>query len=245
MFVILKFVFNFFTKNNLLKPSGEYKVNKRCMLRNRKYPLITYGETVIQIEEENLFNLETFGHTVIEMDTLEIENITNKFENMKKEIMVHAINKINKEESLLRSILNYNYYILSYYISFLCILFCKKFTITNILFTEPTSERMFLFDKKSYVFVYDKGIFLNKILIPYENIISLCNIDNYCCLEVFGKFESIENRLHFSLEDSIIKIALQLDNVTEFCNHIKSNMFYHIKYNKINDDVVGYYYKKQ
>jgi hypothetical protein len=162
---------------------------------------------------------------------------------LKKKIINNTIKKINKEQGFIRGIVNYLYYCFSYYISFLCILCYKKHTIKKMYFLNDKEENR-LYNKKHIICIYDKGIYIHKITIPYENIIAITIQKEYCYIDIFATVIQHENGIKIELSDTITKFILVMENKhSKILNDIKVNMYYHMKYNKINFQVVENYYK--
>uniref|UniRef100_A0A6C0AYU3 Uncharacterized protein n=1 Tax=viral metagenome TaxID=1070528 RepID=A0A6C0AYU3_9ZZZZ len=158
---------------------------------------------------------------------------------IKAMMMKNALEKINKEEFILRKFVNYIYYFFSYYFPFLRILFCKKYKITQIIVFE---KKEFVSLAKTELYLYDKGIYFNKLLVPYENILSFGEKQGYLILEIFAKADFEDTKVSISLNDSIIKMAFKTENVNSLFKNVRINMFYHIKYNQVNEKVIDYYY---
>jgi len=163
---------------------------------------------------------------------------------IKADVMIrNAIKRINREETLIRSIINYQYYLINYYLSFLCILFCKRYIVTKIIFyqLENGSKRSYISDSKKTLFLYDKGFCINDLLIPYENVLEFGMNNGFLVVDVFAKIVHENQKINMFLDNSIIKLAIEMENPKNFMENMKSNMYYHIKYNKINKEILQYY----
>jgi hypothetical protein len=83
--------------------------------------------------------------------------------------------------------------------------------------------------KKIYndITLYDNGIEIKNSFIPYEYIVSFSN-------------KSITLLVDENLKpaDSVLKLKLEEDNT--LMKTIKNNMYYHLKYNKVNLDMLTY-----
>ena len=175
-------------------------------------------------------------YIIVEMDT-------------KNDRVKYAIKKINNDISVIRNIIYLQYYLLSY-----TFLILQKFIIGNIfntiyqkkiivdkifIFNNKDEEKEYLSNEKTQIILYEKGIIIQDTFIPYENIISFGEVMNFkfCCLELFAEIK--ESKI--ILNENVIKLIIQLDNPTFLCDIIKKNMYYHIKYNKINEETITFY----
>jgi len=182
------------------------------MLRNRKNKIVDpFGETVIEMEEAR----------------------------SKIDIIKNAIAKITKEQTIIRVIINYYYYVLSTYFSFMYVLFSRKYNIVRTVFYYQSRE--YIFNKKSVIYVLDNGIFLDSINIPYESVVSFGSNKNVCTLQIFGSLNFTDSKLRIGICKNNIKIDIELEYESDIVNIIKENMYYHIKYNKVNKDIVEFY----
>ena len=177
-----------------------------------------------------------------EMETINLnENqlITNAITN--------AIKKINKEQSLLRLILYINYYLLTFCLINLfkikqISLFLKKFKTDNILLCH--NKEIYKPPCINDLILYDNGMILNDLFIPYENIIQFGYTDDTVYLDLFAKINKMEDNFTFSLGHNIVNISIKTKFSLKICKHIKHNLYYHIKYNKIDIDIIKQFYKK-
>jgi len=185
-------------------------------------------------------NIENYGHTVVEIEQLMATTVSSE---MKMVIMESAIQKINKQEKLITTLLNYQYYLIKYYLSFLTILFCKKFIIHKMYFSQKDHQLNYLIQKDSVLYLYDNGIYFNKCHIPYENILQFGIEKDICVLHILGKIEKKDDVLTMSLDKNILKVIFKMDTPGLFLKSMKNNMFYHIKYNKVNETAIQFYYE--
>ena len=176
------------------------------------------------------------NHIIIE---IEMELIEKKL--FTKNILINgALERINKDETLIRSIINWNYYIFTYFFSYMSILFCKKYSVSKIYFVEKNQEEIVLYEKRT-IFLYDKGFFIDSFLIPYEYIVSFSDHGGICEHDIFATID--KNDFKIILGDGLLKLIVEMDYPRDFCKDIKINMYYHIKYNKINEEVFDHYFK--
>ena len=181
------------------------------------------------------------------------ENTENKF--IEKDLIDFAIQKIKKEQTLTLIFLDKVYYFLTNFIKIVYALvfnsnaltfFCiKKIEIKSVILKY--NDLNYIANKTTALLLYDNGIILNKLFIPYENIIEFERINNDLFnITIFAKIKNEKNNCYINLGNEVITINIISNNLSYQINkYIKSNMYYHIKYNKMNSDVVKYYAKKE
>jgi hypothetical protein len=144
-----------------------------------------------------------------------------------------AIKFIHKKQSIFTIIYNYFYYYLFRY-------FClyRFFKISNLFFN---SKRVTAKNYSFYIFDHGIQVYGNniKFFIPYEYILEYGNISGRFIFHVFAKFND-KNKMEISNE--ITAISFSTTNLKDIINSISSNMDYHIVYNKINMDVIKFFY---
>jgi len=126
---------------------------------------------------------------------------------------------------------NYFYYIFS-----LFYLFYRNYTVSKFYFHTPSDSYL---SKGKNISILDRGILLEdfKTLIPYENVMRVQKYnDNVYALFCLAKIEDDT----IVLGDSIIVIELHINEKYDFVNDVVKNMYYHLKYNKINIDILKY-----
>ncbi len=168
-----------------------------------------------------------------------IINITTEMSTQEiKRIMDQAIEKIKKETTFLTFILNLNYYFIFSYFSF----FFNKVFIGNSLILSH-NKLSYLVNKTFKMVVSDNGILIDTVFIPYENITTFCYGAGIITLDILASIENNE-KIKVNLEkDKLTTISINCKNGINLVNSIKKNMYYHIRYNKINTDVMNYYTK--
>jgi hypothetical protein len=108
-----------------------------------------------------------------------------------------------------------------------------EFIIHYIYFTII---RYFIRYKKIYdnVILYDNGIEIDKSFIPYEYIVSIRHMSDHTNLVILAKKEEDGTLVPY---DSILTINLKNKYLA---NKIKSNLYYHLKYNDVNLDILTF-----
>ena len=64
-------------------------------------------------------------------------------------------------------------------------------------------------------------------------------------IQILGTIDYIDNNIKINLSNGLINIYCLCDNPHKLSKYLKKNMYYHIKHNKINDEVMAYYTKNQ
>jgi hypothetical protein len=158
----------------------------------------------------------------------------------------NAIIIINKQETLMRYIANINYYIINFFFSFLkFVIYYKTFEIKRIIvnFNDEKTKILKELDDKQ-ITVLDNGLKLYNFFIPYEVIVKFGNFENNVYIQFLGKVEFDNERLSFSINKSKVELCFTLydENKSNYLVRlIKINMFYHIKYNKVDTNLAQYY----
>ena len=181
--------------------------------------------------------------TIVEIESMEVINI-------KKIKIDNALKIINLEQTKLKFLLILYYNFIKNFINYIHYLTFIKICINDIYYNKYHihkskffyNDQVFYYKKQIKIYLYDNGIILDNSFIPYEYIISFRTIDNSTVkLKIFANLTNINSKLQFELTNGIVDILLLCDKGLKICNLLKKNMFYHIKYNKINEDVIYYY----
>jgi hypothetical protein len=103
------------------------------------------------------------------------------------------------------------------------------------------SSDNFIVKESTQLKLFDCGMELDGLWIPYEYIIKYHRYNEYIFMEIFA---SIDDKSQIKLENKILKINLKFLGccvAQNVCSDITSNMYYHIKYNKFDDTVIEYF----
>jgi len=105
------------------------------------------------------------------------------------------------------------------------------------------SNRVFIKKESFDITLYDSGIYISlfSIFIPYEYILYVEQQNKNFIFYIMGKLHnnSIE------LCDSSLKLEFKIKECVNLLNLLKSNIYYHIKYNNVNNSVLNFKnYKK-
>jgi hypothetical protein len=167
-----------------------------------------------------------------------IINITKEMSTEEiKEIVSSAIQKIKKETSYFQFILNLNYFFIFSYFSFL---FSKIFVVNSLIITH--NDTSYLVKKPLKLIITDHGIKLHNFFIPYENITIFKSNEEFIEINILGSIINENDTLKIILESNKqTTFSLNCKNGNYLVSLIKKNMYYHIRYNKINTDVMNYY----
>jgi len=160
------------------------------------------------------------------------------------------IKKIKWDVSITQSIFFMYYYFIIYLLNF----FIKtkmyfKYYEVNTCYIET-----FMLIKNVVLKIYDNGVSINNnevsIHIPYEYIISLNTEHNRCLFKIIPSFKNklvSNNTLLNTHEPLTIFLKTDNNNFDNLTKDIKKNMFYHLKYNKIDLNVFkdSFYLKRK
>jgi hypothetical protein len=175
---------------------------------------------------------ENFGHVIIDIEDLEM----SKLETI---ILENAIKKINSEINIFTAFIYFTYYLIIYYLSFLKFFFIKKIKIDKIIFNKD-KDSVLIINNIRDIFLFDDAIYIKDNKIPYENIISFGTVDNFCCIELFATIYYINNNIDIRLTKNVTRLFFKNKNASSLCQDIKNNMYYHLKYNKVNTSICHY-----
>jgi hypothetical protein len=156
-----------------------------------------------------------------------------------EEIIKNAKIFINQQESFLVFIRNINYYIVSLLLSFMKILiYSKSYSVTHLTIKNK-KEEVNLFDEK--LIILDNGLRIYNIFIPYESVMRFGVIENSIIIYFFGQLEIDDKTIKISFEKSEASLSFRVKNKNDIHyiqQNIKLNMYYHIKYNKVDKHII-------
>jgi len=161
-------------------------------------------------------------HIVIEM-TMSVSEIINCAKSI-----------INKEQGIIKKILQMCYRLIS--LNFISLLFTKKVKINSIIIIENKIKNPVVKLSNAHFYIHEKGVFIGQMFIGYENIISFGVLSK----KVMFLNALIENQ---KMKYNFLEIILETQNPEMVNKHIKNYMYYHIKFNRINEKVIYYYNK--
>ena len=120
-------------------------------------------------------------------------------------------------------------YFLYYTFSFIYI-FYKKYLVSEC-FVNTTAKTDI-----NEVKVYDTGIMVGDVVIPYEHILHVRRSTDYIILLCLAKIENDT----IVMGDSKLYIKLYTPMPRKLMYDIVNNMYYHLKYHQVNFDVLNY-----
>ena len=163
-----------------------------------------------------------------------------------EEIHYNAICFIRKQETFIRYLVNVSYYIFNLFFSFInflkIVIYFKSFEVKNVTVEYSGDTRYLKRHVKNTLYVLDNGIALHNFFIPYESIFEHGFKDNIVALIIFGKVEFSEKKINIKQDTSKVFINFESVLAKSVCDSIKWNMYYHIKYNKIDKKLIEKYY---
>jgi hypothetical protein len=156
----------------------------------------------------------------------------------KERVMKNAIKTINENNTFLNKCFNFFKYIL-------CLigirnLWCKRFIFDTV--KVRYNESNYVCPCAIELVIKDDCLLMNGFIVPYEYLISLkrLSVENYnlYIFDVLGKITPQEDRLKINLGGEHLKFLFYTDDNYNIIKTITKNMFYHLVYNKINDQVI-------
>ena len=161
-----------------------------------------------------------------------------------------AIQKINNENILKSYFYNLFKRILAYFTIYYSIYY--HYIDVKLIKIRYNSKNYFYNNIYNNLIILDNGIKINYNFVPYENIIIFMEENDKLVMDIFAKLKpdnrednrkrhNYDKLLKLELSSDLCKITISCNNVLNILFDIKRNMYYHIKYNKINKDVIGYY----
>jgi len=155
----------------------------------------------------------------------------------KEEIKSNAIKFINKNNTFLRNWFNYFKYLLG--LIGIRNLWCKK------IFFDTVKIR---YNNKLYqctpmeIVIKDDCLLINDVPTPYEYIVNIkrFSVENYTLytFDILGTVTFVDNGMKIKLGGEHVKLLLYTNSKYNIIKTIRNNMYYHIFYNKINDQVI-------
>ena len=163
-----------------------------------------------------------------------------------KDCMDHALGIINKELSLLTYLRYLNYYLITCYASFIRYFYTKKFDIYSVVVKDAHFKRMLSPEQNfpNELLILDNGITFYGFFVPYENILQYACFSNKCYIEMYVQVELKNKEITLTLDKKRTMMTFRLHNsklASQLSKSMKMNMYYHIKFNKINIKVLEYY----
>ena len=192
---------------------------------NHLVPDVQMSPTLIKCSSDSsIENDESYYNDIEQVIDKLMNDICYTFESPKREIYKYV--KVLQNQRIIYMLMNMIYYIFSKY-NF--IEYQKIFNVKTIFCTIDTK---FFQLKSSRISVFDNCFQLNKKLkIPYEYVKSVSNENDYIILNLIPN------------ERNITKIYIQTNNNANLYKKIYTNMQYHVRYHKLNQNAIKYYQK--
>jgi hypothetical protein len=151
-----------------------------------------------------------------------------------------VIKKIKKEQTTIQIILNYYYYIFSYFLKLFSMEYYNYFIVHKIEFNKSIIDTITFYIFDHSVQFYGKK---NKVVkIPYENIIKFGHENKRFVFTIFGE---INDSMEYKFSDSRTIISFESIYLLTIFRLVKKNMYYHLTHHKLNNHVIQYYCPKQ
>jgi hypothetical protein len=173
--------------------------------------------------------------------TVQIEDMENL--DLRKKRLDSALVKIDKESVLNDMIILY-YNLLKLICGYIYIstIYIKTFKILQL--NVYANDTIYRFYKDMFLKINDDKMFINVSQVPYEYIITFVCNEEYIFMELFAKTKVIDKKLKLLPSDKKIQLILRFASkelATKICQLMRQNMYYHIKYNKIDENVIDYF----
>jgi hypothetical protein len=162
---------------------------------------------------------------------------------LRKKRLDSALVKIDKESVLNDMIILY-YNLLKLICGYIYIstIYIKTFKILQL--NVYANDTIYRFYKDMFLKINDDKMFINVSQVPYEYIITFVCNEEYIFMELFAKTKVIDKKLKLLPSDKKIQLILRFASkelATKICQLMRQNMYYHIKYNKIDENVIDYF----
>lgn len=186
------------------------------------------------------FLWETKKNVVMITDFIIIQIESIEIMNYRKSRVEYAINRINQDYTFLDKIKIFYYNLFKWILNKLWInyIYTKTFKIKELNINDLKINKCLLFK------ITEKGIYINESFISYEYIITFKTKVNELFIQLFGSVETIDDNLIIKPSKSIVNVVVKFQKKQNVVENIKKNMYYHIKYNKINEDAIDYFKEK-
>jgi hypothetical protein len=161
----------------------------------------------------------------------------------KNNLFLEGIKEINKQQNFLDYIIILFYNFFKKILSLLSIhnIYHTRFLIDNLKLKN--NNHLYKSVKNVHIYFFDDSIYINNFKIPYEYIIYIMQINNNnIYIVLFGNISSDDSsKINLELSEGIVELLFTCDNPLNIIKIIKKNMYYHIKYNKINENSINYF----
>ena len=181
-----------------------------------------------------MFFAKRRSYISIEIESMEL--IRNKKVSLERALII-----INNEQTFIQHLFIVYYNIIKKLLTFIYItnIYCKTFYVNK--FRIKNKEHWYISDKSVNLHIFDDCIYINNFKIPYEYIIFFRNLNNTVYIKIFGNIVNENNKLNLELSEGFIEILCEYSNSKMLIDCIKKNMYYHIKYNKIDQNVISFF----
>ena len=160
--------------------------------------------------------------------------------------MKYVVKKINTLQSVYQKIINYFYYILTLFLP--SKFYYNSYKVSNITIKNK-KESLFIPNLITFYIFDNCVLFYGKtnngicsIKIPYEYIMQFKDAVTYFEFSIFG---TIDESFNYTLSQEKTVITFYSLSLNSFIKLIKSNMYYHIAFNKLDYKVIEYFTSKE
>ena len=157
-----------------------------------------------------------------------------------KQALHLAVQKINKQQTFWQVMANLNYFFMTIYFNFFFKFKIYTKTFKIITFSMLQNKKEYSISQPTTLTFYDDGMTIDGYFIKYEYIINFEAFKDtgYVKMSMFGLIENDNNVIRINNDtkngpEPVITVFFKVDYPVYFVNVLRCNMFYHIKYNKI------------
>lgn len=196
-----------------------------------------------------MYNHQTFHKTVYYPEERRLSFITVQIEDMniielKQKKMNRALCIIDRDTTVFNDVLTLYYNFLKQICAYLYInnIFSKTFKVFQ--YNIYANNNIYRYFKNVFLRINDSTLFIGNSEIPYEYIILFNSKEEYIYIELFGSVKFVDKKIKIIPDDKKISLIVRFptkDISRKVCEAIKRNMYYHIKHNKINEQVIEYF----
>jgi len=169
---------------------------------------------------------------IIEIESMEVINF-------KKMRLEGAIKNINKNTTFLDHIRILYYILFKWILNKLYIkyMYSKSYKIKEV--GIKSAHVQYKIQQEMTFKINENGVSINGNYIPYEYIIQFYTMYNLVCIQMFGALENVDKKILIKPSNNVIDISVRLDKDSKSAGrNIKKNMYYHIKYNQIDEQAI-------
>ena len=145
------------------------------------------------------------------------------------EILKNVIKELSKNDTFF----SYIYYFFSIFF----LVYSKKYNVESISLINKNKEIKQLYNDNN-IKIYDNCVYISKFKIPYEYIVEIGYNNNCNYLIIMADFICKNRQIDIKLSLNDLVVINIIDNRKEIIQNITKNMLYHIRFHRININVI-------